>query len=279
MPNDERHQAWLNAISAHAVEPYKGLICINHFHEDDLVIGRQITLKKDTVPKIFNAAKNNAPILFGSENRESGENNEEHKERCNDEESVPKEKTTQSAGDSASISDISCENNEEKGNGEDNVPKKNTTKSANKGAKCDLCEMCEIVKAEKESLRQEYIELEANNSLKIAKLENEIKKLKMESEIKKSHIKYLSAKVYRKEKSEESLKTLLKDLEEENVITRQAYDALEVSCSSSSVQPVQHISCIQSFCVLFTALRFLFLVFLRFKLRQACIILNNFPSL
>lgn len=90
------------------------------------------------------------------------------------------------------------------------------------------CDNCEILKAEKKSLYQEYIELDAKRCVEVSKLKNAIEMLKMDADIRKQHIKYLTAKVYRKEKSNESLKILLKDLKEQNLLTLQAYETLEV---------------------------------------------------
>lgn len=90
------------------------------------------------------------------------------------------------------------------------------------------CDKCESLKTEKQCIYQDYIELEAKRCIEIANLENTIKKLKMDAEIRKQHMKYLSAKVYRKEKSEESLKCLLEDLKAQNVLSSQAYEALKV---------------------------------------------------
>lgn len=63
MPSDERYQTWSYAIGSHSVPPYKGFICINHFNQDDLVVGKErIDLKKGALPKIFNANHSNQCI-------------------------------------------------------------------------------------------------------------------------------------------------------------------------------------------------------------------------
>lgn len=102
------------------------------------------------------------------------------------------------------------------------------TKPAQRSNTSHSCDNCENLKADKKTIYQDYIELEAKRCVEVATLENEIKKLKMDAEIRKQHIKYLSAKLHRKEKSEESLKNLLKDLQEQNILSAQAYEALEV---------------------------------------------------
>lgn len=95
-----------------------------------------------------------------------------------------------------------------------------------------LCAVCDILKAENENLRQHYIELETRRCVEIATLENDKKKLKANSEIQKQHIKYLSGKLYVRDKSLKSLKSLLKDLQTQSLLTAEAYDALEVSIST-----------------------------------------------
>lgn len=90
------------------------------------------------------------------------------------------------------------------------------------------CGNCEILEAQKKNLYIEYVELDAKRCVEIANLEKENRKLKMNAGIRKQHIQYLSTKVHRKEKSEASLKILLKDLKEQNILSPQAYEALEV---------------------------------------------------
>lgn len=92
----------------------------------------------------------------------------------------------------------------------------------------DSSERYDILKAEYSNLRQMYIELETKKCLEVTNLENEIRKLKVDAEIQKKHIKYLSGRVYRKEKSEKSLQVLLKDLEAQSVLSTEAYEVLEV---------------------------------------------------
>lgn len=93
---------------------------------------------------------------------------------------------------------------------------------------CDCFEKHNILKVEYSNLRQEYINLEATKSVQISDLENKIEKLKMDLHIQKDHIKHISNKLYRKEQSEKSLKEFLKDLKEQNILSKEAYETLEV---------------------------------------------------
>lgn len=199
MPNDERYQVWCTTVSAYSVPPHKGFICINHFHGDDLLIAKnQTTLKKLAIPKIFVATDASVNAQF---------NLMENTNRKCDE----KRRLTSGIIDAVDPVEIFTEPAQSEGVHRSNI-----------------CDNCELSKAEKESIYQDYVELEAKRCVEVANLENCIKKLKMDAEISKQHIKYLSTKVYRKEKSEESLKSLLKDLKEQNVLSTQAYETLEV---------------------------------------------------
>lgn len=248
MPSDDRYRIWCSAVEAHSVSPYTGFICIRHFLEDDLIITKQRTvLKKDAIPKIFNTnssdnavanalvarvapintndTTNNSLNIFRDYTRDvlNRENTKKHEvseiiEPCHIQpQQCANHKNIQShidhahhAGDVAQGADIQCPSN----------------KCCNR---CDeLKGLNDILKAEYDSLREEFIDFEAKRCIEIANYEREINKLKMEADIRKQHIKYLSAKVYRKEKSEESLKLLLKELKEKSILSTKAYETLEV---------------------------------------------------
>lgn len=198
-PNDERYQTWSETISEYSVPPYKGFVCITHFHKDDYVIVKnrgeeKITLKKNAIPTIFQSSSN--ALMTNAHNFDGN------------------------ISDDEVVSPVS--------------PAQVTENQSNKNFEnlrikcCDSIELLSILKLEHSDLRQKYIELEAEKCVQIAHLEKENKKLKMNAEIQKTHIKYLSKKVYRKEKSEQKLKDLLKDLKEECILSAEAYEALEV---------------------------------------------------
>lgn len=93
---------------------------------------------------------------------------------------------------------------------------------------CDSFEIYNILKVEHANLRQAYIELEAKRCVEVAKLENEIRKFKMDADNQKQHIKQLLGKVYKQQKTGESLKSLLKDLKARSILSTEAYNILEV---------------------------------------------------
>lgn len=98
---------------------------------------------------------------------------------------------------------------------------------------CNSAKLYQIAKAEYANLQQEYIEFESKRCIEVEKLENELKMYKHKAAIQKQEIKYLSNKVSKLEKTEKSLKTLLKtlkDLQEQNILSAEAYEALEVNC-------------------------------------------------
>lgn len=215
---DDRYQNWYTAISAYSSAPHKGFICIDHFHKDDLQIGKsKTTLKKNALPKIF--AANDTSINI----------------------QITQVKTIKKTNDvissAPSVSSI-CDTNKNNSTNKRQVsgiidavcPVETCTapKQCTNVHKTSSCDNCEILKAEKKHLYQEYIELETKRCVEVEFLKKKIKNLEMDAEIRKQHMKYLSNKVFRKEKSEESLKILLKDLKEQNVLSLQAYETLEV---------------------------------------------------
>lgn len=208
--------AWSTVINAHSNLKYRGFICIKHFEEDDLVIHRnKITLKKDAIPKLFEpnaniARTNNSNNLnnfaqIDPDNRDNSGNSDFGRDIGGP--NGPNEK----------FSSAQCARQHS------NENLNNTRKSC-----CNSFELNEILKAEIESLRQEYVELETKRCVEVASIQNEIEKLKANANVQKKHIKYLSRTIYKQEKSKESLQTLLKDLKEQSVLTAEAYDVLQV---------------------------------------------------
>lgn len=101
---------------------------------------------------------------------------------------------------------------------------------------CSNCsELYDISKAEYANLREEYIKLEAKRCLEVTKLEKENTKLKIKINFQAENIKYLLKNVKQKEKSEQSLNNLLKDLRAENVLSNEAYNILEVIILFSAI--------------------------------------------
>lgn len=93
---------------------------------------------------------------------------------------------------------------------------------------CDSFELYNILKAEHGILRQAYIELEAKRCFEVMQLEKVKKKLEIKIEIQKDHIKYLKKKTQNKEQSAKSLKMLLKNLREQSILSKEAYEVLKV---------------------------------------------------
>lgn len=93
---------------------------------------------------------------------------------------------------------------------------------------CDSFELYNILKAEHGIVRQAYIELEAKRCFEVMQLEKEKKKLEIKIEIQKDHIKYLKKKTQNKEQSVKSLKMLLKNLREQSILSKEAYEVLKV---------------------------------------------------
>lgn len=173
-----------------------------------MVVGKQrITLKKDAVPKFFETngtILNNtmAPMVSTNTNDASHANSSA---QCTN-------LCIQSDQTQAADADQSAQNRNRDGCNRCN----------------ELTKLNDILKAEYNNLRQEFIELNSKRDIEEANFKKEMIKFKADADIRKQHIKYLSSKVYRKEKSEELLKLLLEDLKAQNVLSTKAYETLEV---------------------------------------------------
>lgn len=235
VPADERYRIWSSAISTYSVSPYKGFVCVKHFHGNDLVVGKgRITLKKNAVPNIFSMNDRNDTIVNAPTaptapttltntngtkvpqsirvytNRKVVLNRRQNlcNVRATNLEDIQPKTTDAAEGSDQSLNQ--CEPNKD----------------------CDTCHELknqnDIMRAEYGNLNEEYIDLETRKGIEIAALEKKIMKLKLDADIRKQHIKYLSSRVYKKQKSEESLKLLLQDLQKQSLLSTQAYATLAV---------------------------------------------------
>lgn len=185
IPTDDiRYGDWCEAIRPHVDPPMKGLICMNHFNEDDLVsTARGICLKKNAIPRIFQNEKDGR--------HENGVNH-----RIDEIDQIDSE-----------ISQT-CDTTE---------------------INSDSMNIINIMKAENESLLKDFAEFRAEKNVLVEKLEHRVDQLEQKIGVQKDHIKYLNTKLYRQEKTKETLKKLLKDLEQQNMLTKSAVESLEVS--------------------------------------------------
>lgn len=212
VPQDEQNSIWRTAITAYSVPPYQGFVCIKHFDKDDLIGKQRLRLKKDTIPKVFTATEN-IPVNNAIDLIDSSEIFHNNKEENNSQNSCMEGKFAQGAQ--------SVQNSENRYKSSDVIP-----------CCCKNAELYNVIKAEYANLKQDYIENNTKKCLEIAKLQNELKKYKTKKEIRTDEVNYLSKKIAKLEKSENSLKRLvdtLKDLEAEKMISKEAYEALEVT--------------------------------------------------
>lgn len=193
-------EIWSEAIKKYLDQPstgHKGFICFKHFHQNDLIVrNEKITLKKNATPTIFNTSGQIAPIISDSPNNFSDQNHQNQP--------ALSAKTTPAQ------------------------PTQTNQIEENSHIFSGEYDAYEILKAEYSNLRQEYFELRAEKDVKISELENVIKKLIVKTKIQKEQIQYLTVKVSQKEKSTQSLKVLLKDLQTNNVLPDGALETLEV---------------------------------------------------
>lgn len=208
--------SWTAAINGHSaslVTGHKGFVCIKHFHESDLIVTKtKITLKKNAIPQIFPTSSQASTECNSTQIIENNSNSGDTFQQVVSSHTCLA-KPAQSAKKKPAQpkqTNENCENVEHL-------------------QKCCDCSLYEILKAEYAILRQEFVELQAQKNTEIAKLECVKKKLISEAAIKKEQIKYLTGKIYQKEKSVHSLKILLKDLNAQSVLSTEAYEILEVN--------------------------------------------------
>lgn len=202
VPQDERNSIWRSAITAYSVPPHKGFVCVKHFEKDELIGKQRVKLKKDAVPKIF-ASVANVPSKNAIDSYE-----------CH---------TADELNDANQIEFAQGANTQYKS--DVFVPVKRSTCMKC----CNNAELVDTLRAEYANLKEEYNELESKRCVDVEKLKNELRVVKNKAEIRKQEIKYLSQKVSKLEKNEKSLKNLLKDLETQNILSTEAYEALEVN--------------------------------------------------
>lgn len=94
------------------------------------------------------------------------------------------------------------------------------------------CTVCDDLKIENCMLREDFLNLQRDTNILVAKLENEIKKLRSNNNIQKDHIKYLDQKLLRIEKARHSLQNVLEELKDQQVLSKEVLEILEVSIMS-----------------------------------------------
>lgn len=223
VPTDERYQIWCTAINENSIPPYQGFVCIEHFRKDDLIGKKNVNLRKHAIPSIFTAI-DSAQLIHDNLDRisVSSISNDNTSKKIEGNDSFH---TADDIGEMKQVKSAQGAKKQYKSN-------KNISNVLAPMICCNSAELYDIAKAEYANLQEEYIELESKRCVEVEKLENELKMCKSKVEFQKQEIKYLSKKVSKLEKSEKSLKTLLetlKDLEEQNILSTEAYQVLEVN--------------------------------------------------
>lgn len=229
VPNNDRKNEWITAFREYSAPPYTGFICINHFDDKDLVFNKQqINLRKNAIPKVFENIENRLDQPMESDQfDESNESNQSMSAQYDrndilDTLQVEYNKLSQQYIELKAIESERCNELKELREEIKNLNQANQRTS-------ELCGIIDSLKAENATLRQEYNERESQICVETEKLKNEIRKMRANSEIQKDHMKYLSKKVYMKEKSVQSLRVLLDDLRTENILSAEAHEILKVS--------------------------------------------------
>lgn len=90
------------------------------------------------------------------------------------------------------------------------------------------CDICGDLFVENKGLRLDLAKQQADENVRVAKLENRIKQLQSSIDIQKDHIRFLNKKFLRAEKSEQALQRVLEELKEQEILSGDALETLKV---------------------------------------------------
>lgn len=187
---------WEQSIKSHAPSPLRGMVCINHFCEDDLIPAtksRPIALRKDAVPTIFESGKENVVSDMGN--------------------------TVDVTGATAATG-INHENNEASDSNEADSIDNNPNVCSN--------ETCQYLRIRNEDLCKEILIERINNDIQVKKLEKQVNDLKTTIHEQSDHIKRLDMRTKRTKEAKIKLDHVLKELQQQNLLREDAADILEV---------------------------------------------------
>lgn len=214
MPQDDvSFEIWKKAITPHTGRPLNGMICINHFSEEDLIPAtksKPVGLKKGAIPSIFSSAtEQDTELIQNTVFVDPVENADVsvRSSKCNS--SSPAIPVTLSPINVSSTID---------------EPHQNTQ------IVCSS-EFCQILQAQYNDLRNEYSAEQIDSRMKISNLEHQIKKLKATISVQTERIKRLDVKVARTCKAKESLQNLIEELKQQNLLSKDVANILEVVIS------------------------------------------------
>lgn len=199
VPTDvEWLKLWKNAFGLKENEMLKGLICMNHFEEKDVSVGKtNIRLKKGAIPRYNITSVSNCSNGLNTNNTVVCDFSDYYEEY---------EKLESDEGD---------EENE-------------TSEISEIREEIKKCEKCETIEIELEALRKEYLEMKLKYGIKISKLENDLIVAQKKIET-KTHDTILYKKQLNYAKcSKEKLNVVLNDLKAENLLAKDVLNFVQV---------------------------------------------------
>lgn len=204
---------WKAAIAPHiqGVQRSEGMICINHFCDVDLIPATEtkpIALKKGAVPTNFktsNDDETNDNIEFLNTNNANSANSE-------------------------SMSSIRCEDSAnldglDEGNA---INRRNNDTDENDKNQCSN-KACELLRIQYKNICGDSFTENANNNIKVQKLEKQIERLRATIQSQTDQIKRLDKKISRTLEAKSLLENILKDLQEQNILQKDVMEILKVS--------------------------------------------------
>lgn len=198
-------EAWSQSLIphlSHANGSIKGFVCIQHFCDDNII---------RTKSKGHQIKKNALPTVFKSNQM-----------------------------DDSAISSISSDDNIVDFGEADNIEQPMKSPKQNYSNQCvqdgvgvskqrnQSCDICGDLFVENKGLRLDLAKQQADENVRVAKLENRIKQLQSSIDIQKDHIRFLNKKFLRAEKSEQALQRVLEELKEQEILSGDALETLKV---------------------------------------------------
>lgn len=204
--DEERILLWKQALNMEENEILKGMVCIHHFSKNDITTGNN--LKKVAIPSI------EVPIILTETFREDAA---DIADDGHDEDNIDNmfDATAPTAPGTVSMPSI--------------PEKRNEPDQTDQPDPDDIdCEKCNVLKAEVNSLKEDYHQMKCEYESKINKIERDLSNATTKLNAHKNEMRNLKKKLEYAKSSKERLSKTLKDLQKEKLLSQEILDMVEV---------------------------------------------------
>lgn len=201
----ERLKLWKEALQLKENDTFRGMICIEHFNETDIVRGKTIRLKKDAVPISFNDSEN-------------------CKRSADSADYEPYEPYERSEG-SESLVDLNEKHNEEVKQCHESIESAVAKNKENR----ENCQKCNVLQAEIKSLKEDYLQMELRYAAQINILQRDHDNVKSKLTSQTHDSKLLKQRLEYAKTSKQTLQATLKSLKSENLLSKEIFDFVQAS--------------------------------------------------